>query len=156
MKVHTWPPCKNVIDVYTFLSMARTMQIWIWNYSTIAHPLIDLMHKNIEFNWQEKHDHTMQELKTAIITSSALIPIDYTSSCPVFLTINSSWHAIGWILSQTCKDGQHQPLHFGSIAWNECESWYSQPKIKLYGLFCSLCVTAKGLDSNSRHTKMIS
>ena len=80
----------------------------------------------------------MQELKDAIISSSALIPIDYASSCPVFLAVDSSWHAVGWILSQECKDGQHRPSCFGSIAWNECESRYSQPKIELYGLFRTL------------------
>ena len=80
----------------------------------------------------------MQELKDAIITSPALIPIDYISSCPVFLAIDSSWRAVGWILSQECEDGQRRPSRFGSIAWNDRESRYSQPKIELYGLFRTL------------------
>jgi hypothetical protein len=45
--------------------------------------------------WQEQHDRAMQELKNAIITSPALIHIDY-SSRPVFLSIDSSWRAVGW------------------------------------------------------------
>jgi reverse transcriptase-like protein len=92
------------------------MHIWIHNYSAFAHPLVDLTHKSVDFIWQEQHDHAMQELKDAIISSPALIPINYTSSCSVFLAIDSSWHAVGWILSQDCEDRQHRPLCFGSIA----------------------------------------
>jgi hypothetical protein len=80
----------------------------------------------------------MAALKDAIANSPALIPIDYASPCPVYLAIDSSWRAVGWILSQDYKDGQRRPSHFGSIAWNEHKSRYSQPKIELYGLFCTL------------------
>lgn len=80
----------------------------------------------------------MQQLKDAIISSPALIPIDYISSRPVFLSIDSSWRAVGWILSQECEDGQRRPSRFGSISWNDRETRYSQPKIELYGLFRTL------------------
>ena len=99
-----------------FLDTAGTVQVWICNYSAIAHPLINLTHKNMEFIWQEQHDRAIQELKDAIINSPALIPINYTSSHPMFLAIDSSWHTVGWILSQECKDGQHRPSNFGLIA----------------------------------------
>jgi hypothetical protein len=124
-KVRTWPSCKNITDVCAFLGTAGTMRIWIKSYSHIACPLVDLTCKNVDFVWEEQHDRAMQELKDAIISLSALIPIDYASSHPVFLAVDSSWHAIGWILSQECEDGQHRPSHFGSIAWNERESRYS-------------------------------
>jgi len=80
----------------------------------------------------------MENLKQAIISSPALIPIDYKSGRTVFLAIDSSYRGVGWILSQTCEDGQRRPSRFGSIGWNERESRYSQPKIELYGLFRTL------------------
>jgi hypothetical protein len=80
----------------------------------------------------------MENLKTAIINLQALIPIDYTSARPTYLSVDSSWHAVGWILSQQNEEGQCQPSRFGSIGWNDCESHYSQPKIELYGLFRAL------------------
>ena len=98
------------------------------------------MCKDAEFIWEDQHDQTMKALKDAIITSPALIPINYTSTRPIYLAIDSSWRTIGWILSQQCEDGQHWPSCFGSITWNECESCYSQLKIELYGLFRTLCV----------------
>jgi hypothetical protein len=139
-KIESWPPCKTVTDVCAFLGTAGTMRIWIKDYSAIAHPLIDLTGKNIEFAWEEQHDKAMAALKDAIANSPALIPINYASPCPVYLAINSSWHAVGWILSQDCKDSQWHLSYFSSIAWNEHESHYSQLKIELYGLFCTLHV----------------
>jgi hypothetical protein len=106
VKISTWPPCKNVTDVRAFLGTTRTMRIWIKNYSATARPLVDLTHKNTDFVWEDRHNHAMQVLKDAIATSPTLIPIDYTSSHPMFLAIDSSWRAVGWILSQECEDGQ--------------------------------------------------
>jgi hypothetical protein len=80
----------------------------------------------------------MQHLKDAIVNSSALISINYTTDRSVFLAVDSSFHGVGWILSQDCSDGKQRPSCFGSISWNECESNYSQPKIELYGLFRAL------------------
>jgi hypothetical protein len=38
------------------------------------------------------------------------------------------------------RDNKHQyPSRFGSIAWMERESQYSQAKLELYGLFRALC-----------------
>ena len=137
-KIRSWPACKTVTDVRAFLGTAGVMWIWIQNYSAITRPLVDLTRKDAEFIWEDQHDQAMEALKDAIITSPALIPINYTSTRPVYLAIDSSWRAVGWILSQQCEDGQRRPSRFGSIAWNERESRYSQPKIELYGLFRTL------------------
>ena len=80
----------------------------------------------------------MKALKNAIITSPALISIDYASNRPIFLSIDLSWHGVGWILAQECTNGCCRPACFGFISWNECESRYSQAKVKLYGLFQAL------------------
>jgi hypothetical protein len=80
----------------------------------------------------------MQHLKDAIVNSSALISINYSTNCPVFLAVDSSLRGVGWILSQECTNGKRRPSRFSSISWNECESNYSQPKIELYGLFRAL------------------
>ena len=137
-KIQSWPPCKSVTDVRAFLGTAGTMHIWIKNFSTIARPLVDLTRKDADFIWNPEHDMAMNSLKTEIIKSSALIPIDYATTRPVYLAVDSSWRAVGWILSQQCEDGQRRPSRFGSIAWNEREGRYSQPKIELYGLFRAL------------------
>ncbi len=67
------------------------MRIWIKDFSNIAKPLVDLTRKNIEFVWQDEHDQAMESLKQAIISSPALIPIDYKSKRMVFLAVDSSF-----------------------------------------------------------------
>jgi hypothetical protein len=137
-KVRTWPPCKTVTDVHAFLGTAGTMRIWIKDFLATAKPLVDLTRKDVDFIWQEEHDQAMESLKQAIISSPALIPIDYKSGHTAFLAVDSSYRGVGWILSQMCEDGQSRPSRFRSISWNERESHYSQPKVELYGLFRTL------------------
>ena len=114
------------------------MWIWVNNFSALAKPLVNITCKDVDFIWQEEHDQAMESLKQAIIASPALIPIDYRSRRTVFLAVDLSFRGVGWILSQTCEDGQRRPSRFGSIGWNERESRYSQSKVELYGLFRTL------------------
>jgi len=134
-KVHDWPKCWNVSDVHAFLGLASYMRIWIQNYSSITHPLVDLTCKGIPFTWQEEHKQAVQTLKDEITQSTALISIDYSSDSTIYLSVDSSIQGVGWILAQDCPDGCCHPSRFRSILWNECESHYSQAKLKLYGLF---------------------
>jgi len=138
-KIRKWPECKNLSDIRTFLGITGYMHIWIKDYSSITRPLVNLTCKGIPFKWQEEHEQAMQALKTAIVQSSALISIDYSTDRTVYLSVDSSIRSIGWILVQDCSDGRHCPLRFGSISWNRRKSHYLQAKLKLYGLFCALC-----------------
>src|SRR5260370_31058886 len=97
--------------------------------------MVNLTHKGQAFVWTEEHNQAMQALKDAIIHSSVLISINYSSDCPVYIGIDSSSRGVGWILSQECVDNKCCLARFGSISWNECEARYSQPKIELYSLF---------------------
>src|ERR1700731_443564 len=80
----------------------------------------------------------MDQLKNAIINSSAIRPIDYCSERPVIMAVDSSNIAIGFALFQVREDGIRYPSRFSSITWNQREAQYSQAKIKLYGLFRAL------------------
>jgi hypothetical protein len=45
-----------------------------------------------------------EDLKQAVLTSPVLRPIDYTSDSPVILSVNTSYIAVGFILSQADTD----------------------------------------------------
>ena len=77
----------------------------------------------------------MENLKTIVQESKAIRAIDYDSDREVTLAVDSSWMAVGFILSQQGEDGKRYPSRYGSITWNETEQWYSQAKLELYGLF---------------------
>ena len=80
----------------------------------------------------------MEDLKHAIVTTPCLRPIDYHCDQWVILAVNSSHIAAGFILFQLGVDSKRYPSRFGSITWNDCESRYSQAKIKIYGLWHAL------------------
>jgi RNase H-like domain found in reverse transcriptase len=80
----------------------------------------------------------MEKLKMFVKDSPAIKAIDYGSDREVTLAVDSSWIAVGFILSQQGEDGKRYPSRFGSITWNETEQRYSQAKLELYGLFRAL------------------
>ncbi|SJL18083.1 uncharacterized protein ARMOST_21655 [Armillaria ostoyae] len=137
-KILKWPPLKSVTATQGFLGLCGTVRIWIKDYSKIAHPLVDLVRKDFEFNWGEKQIEAFQMLKSKVSTSPALQSIDYTSLRPAYLSVNTSQKAVGFILSQEDEHGRRRPARYGSIPLNERESRYSQPKLELYGLFRAL------------------
>src|ERR1700734_4510736 len=79
----------------------------------------------------------MDDLKQALLSSSALRPIDYNSDAPIILLVDTSYIAVGYILSQANLKNPHIRYHsrFGSISLNERESRFSQAKLELYGLY---------------------
>ena len=79
-------------------------------------------------------------LKTALLSSPALRPIDYASNSPVILGVDTSLITVGYLLCQCDADNPRIRCYarFGLIILNDRESRFSQPKLELYGLFCAL------------------
>jgi len=98
------------------------------------------MRKDIKFEFGPEEIEAQEKLKHAIITSPAIRAIDYNSDVTVYLSVDTSYIAIGYVLAQDDPDKPkaHCPSHFGSMLLNPREAKYSQPKLELYGLFQSL------------------
>lgn len=137
-KILSWPTLKTVKDVRGFLGLCGTVRIWIKNYSALARPLTELVRKDAEFVWDERRQEAFDTLKKVVTQAPALRAIDYESSLPVTLSVDSSIIAVGFILSQLDELGRRRPARYGSLPMNERESRYSQPKIELYGLHKAL------------------
>ena len=82
--------------------------------------------------------NAIEKLKTAVVNSPALRPIEYDCDRPVILAVDSCANGVGYILLQIGKDGKHYPSRFGSITFNDRECRYSQAKLELYGLLHTL------------------
>jgi hypothetical protein len=81
-----------------------------------------------------------EDLKTALLESPALHAIDYTSSVPVILAVDTSYIAVG---SHLCQCDVTMPSRcyynrFCSITLNDRGSKYSQPKLKIYSHYRAL------------------
>jgi hypothetical protein len=137
-KITNWPTPANVKEVRGFLGVCGTIRQWILDYSQKARPLVDLTRKSVDFVWGAEQEEAFQLLKSLASQAPALRPIDYTSDCPVILSVDTSIHGIGFILSQEDENGRRAPARYGSIPLKPPISNYGQSKLELYGLFRAL------------------
>jgi len=134
-KILDWPPYKNVTEVRGFLGVLSQIQMFIKDYAKDAKPLTNLTKKTVDFEFGMDKLAAMQALKHLADTCPAIRPLNYQSKNEVILAVDSSYMAVGYIISQLGDDGKHYPSRFGSITFNDCESRYSQAKLELYGLY---------------------
>jgi len=115
--------------------------MFILHFANCANPLVNLMRKGIPFEFGPKQTVAQEDLKKALLASPALRPIDYSSDSPIILVVDTSIIAVGFYLCQADSDNPHKRFYmcFSSIALNNREQHFSQPKLELYGLFCALC-----------------
>ena len=137
-KIVDWPICRDLTEVRGFLGTLGTLRIFIKNFATHAKPLVHLTRKDVEFEFGNDQLLAMEKLKMMAQNCPAIKVLDYASDQEIILAVNSSWMAVGFILSQKGEDGKRYPSRFGSITWNEVEQRYSQAKLELYGLFRAL------------------
>jgi len=122
-------------EVHHFLGLCGTVQVWIPNYSKIVQLLSELYHQDKEFIWDQRQQDAFDEIKKHVTSAPALWPIDYISDNPMSLLVDFSQNATGVILSQMDDQGQKRPAYYGSVPMSEQKSRYSQPKLKLFGLY---------------------
>ncbi|KAF7350636.1 Integrase catalytic domain-containing protein [Mycena sanguinolenta] len=140
-KIVNWGPCKDLSEVRAFLGTIGVVRIFIQNFAHRAHALTLLTRKDMPFLFGPAQIAAQEDLKNALIHSPALRPIDYSSNAPTILGVDTSPHAVGFLLCQ-CDPANlscRYYARFGSITLNEREARFSQPKLELYGLFRALC-----------------
>ena len=136
--IQNWPVPTSVSEVRSFLGTCGVLRIFIKGYTLIARPLIQLTRKDVPFEIGPEHLDAIEKLKTAVVNSPALRPIEYDCDRPVILAVDSCANRVGYILLQIGKDGKRYPSRFGSITFNDRECRYSQAKLELYGLLRAL------------------
>jgi hypothetical protein len=112
-KVVKWPILTTPKEVRGFLGLCGTVRIWIENYSKLVRPLTELICKDAEFIWDERRNEAFETLKTKITSAPILRPIDYTSDNSVFLSVDTSIIAVGFIQSQADEQGKRHPARYG-------------------------------------------
>ena len=137
-KILNWPIPTTVKEARGFMGLCGTVRIWILGFSTLARPITSLWKKDAPFIWGEEQDQAFNTLKERICSAPAMRSINYASPNPVILSVDSSFIAVGFILSQIDEEGRRRPARYGSLPMDEVASRYSQPKLELYGLYRAL------------------
>ncbi|KAJ2927298.1 hypothetical protein H1R20_g9797, partial [Candolleomyces eurysporus] len=107
---------------------------------TRAEPIQKLTRKSVQWEWGEEQDKTMADLKKAVEEAPVLKPLDVTSGQPVRLSVDTSYLAVGWYISQrdAIDPNKWNYIRFGSTLLNSTEANYSQAKRELYGIMRAL------------------
>ena len=121
-KIKNWHPLTTTKEVRGFLGLCGTVQIWIKGCSQLAQPLMELWRKSEEFIWDQKRQEAFDTLKELVSSALTLNTIDYSLNHAIVLSVDTSWQAVGIILSQHDDQGRKRPAHFGSLPLNERES----------------------------------
>src|SRR3981189_3153060 len=138
--IQKWGPCNSLSEVRAFLGTIGVIRIFIRNFALRAHHLVKLTRKDADFIFGPDQLAAQQDLKDALLSSPALRAIDYTSSAPVILAVDTSYLAVGFHLCQCDIENPRKRYYsrFCSITLNDRESKYSQPKLEIYGLYRAL------------------
>ena len=134
--IQRWGPCENTSEVRQFLGSVTYMKMFIEGYTIMARPLTRLLKDDVEFEWGEEQQASMDAIKHALATCDALRPINYEWGSDVILAVDTSWMAVGIIVYQVDPDNpkKRYVIKYDSIPLNEREARFSQPKRELYGL----------------------
>jgi hypothetical protein len=138
-KIQDWLIPIDVTGIHSFLGTCRLVQLFIKYSAKHAHPLVNLTRKDIIFHFGAEEIAAMEIIKDLVTRSPALHLLNYAAhDWLIILAMDSSVTTIGYVLMQVRDDKCQYPSRFGSIAWTEHASQYSQAKLKLNGLFCTL------------------
>ena len=95
--VADWPVPRNPIEICQFLGFTGYYWYIIPNYSKIAHLLLDLTRKSVNWEWNTPQKQAFEELKTCICACPVLAQPDFNKQ--FYLQTNASAYGMGAILS---------------------------------------------------------
>ena len=121
------PQPADVKSLQRFLGMVNYLSKFIQLQSTLTATLRELLHKDVEFRWEENHTKAFNAIKTAVANITALQFYDVKK--PVTVTADASKDGIGCALLQEGK-----PIHFASRALTSSEANMAQIQKELLAI----------------------
>ncbi|RXW13243.1 hypothetical protein EST38_g12608 [Candolleomyces aberdarensis] len=140
MKRYQTTPEFEVGHLCTYEGTVGTFRIFIQNYAKRAEPIQKLTRKEAPFKWGEEQEKAMEDLKDAVRNAPCLRSLDYNIDTDIKLSVDTSYIAIGWYISQQDAEDAKKWWYarFGSTLLSPREARYSQPKRELFGLMRAL------------------
>ena len=121
--IASWPTPTKVCDVRSFLGFTNYYRRFIPEYSTVAHPLLDLTKKDHSWNWTPTCQKSFDELKKLFLSQPVLqLP---NPNAPFALATDASRFASGAVLLQTNPNGEWHPCSYLSQSFSPAERNYN-------------------------------
>src|SRR6202043_1968612 len=88
--IQKWGPCTTLSDVRALLGTVGLLRIFIRNFAHRAHHLVKLTCKDAPFEFGPDQIAPQNNLKQAVIESTVVRAINYSSPAPVLLAVDTS------------------------------------------------------------------
>lgn len=118
------PPPTDLTQLRSFLGLVNYYAKFIPRFSSMLHPMHQLLRKNSSWIWSNECQSSFQSVKSAILSSDVLV--HYNPELPLVLAVDSSSYGIGSVLSHRFPNGDERPICFASRTLNVAERSYSQ------------------------------
>ncbi|XP_064122694.1 uncharacterized protein LOC135226943 [Macrobrachium nipponense] len=115
---------ENVKELQSFLGLVTFYGSFIQNLATIAHPLYNLLNKDVTWNWTKECQKSFERIKAEVTSPTFLV--HYQMDLPVKLVCDASNIGLGAVLAHVMPDGTEKPIAFASRVLNKAERNYSQ------------------------------
>ncbi|XP_064088507.1 uncharacterized protein K02A2.6-like [Macrobrachium nipponense] len=115
---------ENVKELQSFLGLVTFYGSFIQNLATIAHPLYNLLNKDVKWNWTKECQNSFERIKAEVTSPTFLV--HYQMDLPVKLVCDASNIGLGAVLAHVMPDGTEKPIAFASRVLNKAERNYSQ------------------------------
>jgi len=116
--IRNWEAPTKVPELRSFLGLANYYRHFIFSYSAIAAPLIDLLKKNREWEWTDAYQTAFEKLKATVTEEPVLALPDFCKAFEVHT--DASNFAISGVLMQ-----ESHLIAFKSRKLNDVERRYS-------------------------------
>ena len=133
--INNWPTPQNVEQLRSFLGLANYYLKFIKDFSTIAAPLTQLLHKDKPFIWDNDTNDAFNKLKKSLSSAPVLVCPDPEKE--FHLACDASDFAMGAVLSQLHGEDL-KPVAFMSRKFNKAELNYPVHDKELLAIITAL------------------
>ena len=106
------PAPENQQQLRWFLGMINYYSKFISSYSTITHPLNELLKDGVEWKWCETQQKAFKRLKDKL--SNAPVLTYFSDTLPLKLDADASQYGIGAVISHVLPSGEERPIAYAS------------------------------------------
>ncbi len=118
--IKKFPHPRTVDNVRSFLGFCGYYRPFIGGFAKIAHPLTQLLKKEMPFVWKAAQEKSFNDFKSALINAPCLAFPDY--DIPFDLCTDASALGLGAVLLQQDARGKNRAIPYASRTLNSAES----------------------------------
>lgn len=134
--VTEFPRPHDVKSLQRFLGLAVYYRKFVKNFARIAAPLYELLKKETEWKWEDRHQKAMDELKERLTTAPVLAHLDYTK--PFIVHTDASTTGLGVVLGQKDAEAKEHPIVYLSRTLSPAEKNYSSTQMGCLAIIWAL------------------